>query len=58
MARLAQEWPDIEIDEAYERERDDRMRGLSLDLKRDLAEARQRRETFDELDDSFGAWPG
>ena len=57
-ARLAQEWPEIEIDEAYERERDDRMRGLSLDLKRDLAEARQRRETFDELDDSFGAWPG
>ena len=55
-ARLAQEWPEIEIDEAYERERDDRMRSLTLDLERELATARQRRETLDELDDSFGAW--
>jgi hypothetical protein len=57
-ARLAQEWPEIEIDEAYERERDDRMRNLTLDLMRDLAESRQRREALDELDDSFGAWSG
>ncbi|WP_162529605.1 hypothetical protein [Agromyces humi] len=59
-ARLAQEWPEIEIeiDEAYERERDDRMRSLTLDLERELATARQRRETLDELDDSFGAWSG
>lgn len=56
--RLAREWPQIEIDEAYERERDERMRGLELDLERELADARRRRETLDELDDSFGAWSG
>jgi hypothetical protein len=57
-ARLAQEWPEIEIDEAYERERDDRVRSLTLDLQREVTEARQRREALDELDDSFGAWSG
>lgn len=57
-ARLAREWPEIEVDEAYERERDDRMRGLTLELEREVADARRRRETFDELDDSFGAWSG
>jgi hypothetical protein len=57
-ARLAREWPEIEVDESYERERDDRMRGLTLELEREVTDARRRRETFDELDDSFGAWPG
>jgi hypothetical protein len=56
--RLAREWPYIEVDEAYERERGERMRGLELALEREVAEARRRRETFDELDDSFGAWSG
>ena len=44
-ARLAREWPEIEVDEAYERERDERMRGLELDLEREVADARRRRET-------------
>ena len=54
--RLAREWPEIEIDEAYVRERDDRMREVSLDLERDLREVVRRREERDELDDTFGAW--
>ncbi len=57
-ARLASEWPQIEVDETYERERDGRMRGLALDLGRDLREAARRREERDELDDSFGTWRG
>ncbi len=56
--RLAREWPEIELDEAYERERDSRMRGLELDLAQELAEVRRRREERDELDDAFGAWSG
>ena len=56
--RLAREWPEIEVDESYELEREERMRGLTLDLEREVADARRRRETFDELDDSFGAWSG
>lgn len=54
--RLAREWPEIEVDEAYLRERDERMRALSVDLERDLREVVRRREERDELDDSFGAW--
>ena len=57
-ARLAREWPDIEVDETYERERDERMRDLTLDLERDLRDAVRRREERDELDDSFGGWVG
>jgi hypothetical protein len=56
--RLAREWPEIEVDEAYERERDSRMRGLELDLAQQLADVRRRREERDELDDAFGAWGG
>ena len=56
--RLAREWPEIEVDEAYERERDSRMRGLELDLAQQLADMRRRREERDELDDAFGAWGG
>ncbi len=56
--RLAHEWPEIEVDEAYELERDERMRGLTLELEREVADARRRREALDELDDSFGAWSG
>lgn len=55
-ARLDREWPDIEVDETYLRERDERMRDLSLDLAREVGEARTRREDLDALDDSFGAW--
>jgi hypothetical protein len=57
-ARLDRDWPQIEVDETYERERDERLRNLSLDLDRDLREAVRRREERDELDDAFGAWPG
>jgi len=57
-ARLAREWPEIEVDETYERERDERMRGLILDLERELQAVRRRRADLDELDDSFGAWQG
>ncbi|MDQ0894156.1 hypothetical protein [Agromyces ramosus] len=57
-ARLDRDWPQIEVDETYERERDERLRNLSLDLDRDLREAARRREERDELDDAFGAWPG
>lgn len=57
-ARLDRDWPQIEVDETYERERDDRLRDLSLDLERDLRAAVRRREERDELDDAFGAWPG
>ena len=32
MPRLASEWPEIEVDEIYERERDERMRALAVDL--------------------------
>ena len=56
--RLAREWPEIEVDEAYERERDSRMRGLELDLAQQLADVRRRREERDQLDDAFGAWGG
>jgi cytochrome c556 len=57
-ARLAREWPEIEVDETYERERDGRVRGLELDLQRELEEIRRRREERDELDDAFGGWVG
>jgi hypothetical protein len=57
-ARLDRDWPQIEVDETYERERDERLRNLSLDLDRDLRAAVRRREERDELDDAFGAWPG
>jgi hypothetical protein len=57
-ARLAREWPEIEVDETYERERDERMRGLTLDLERELQAVRRRRADLDELDDSFGVWQG
>ncbi|MFD4421902.1 hypothetical protein ACFWN7_10415 [Agromyces sp. NPDC058484] len=57
-ARLDREWPEIEVDEAYLRERDERMRVLSLDLERDLLEVVRRREERDELDDAFGSWGG
>jgi cytochrome c556 len=55
-ARLAREWPEIEIDEAYVLERDERMRDVAVDLERDLREVVRRREMLDELDDSLGAW--
>jgi hypothetical protein len=55
-ARLARDWPEFEVDEAYLRERDTRMRDVARDLERELREAVRRRETLDELDDSFGAW--
>jgi len=54
--RLAQDWSEFEVDEAYEQERDERMSGLALDLSRDLEQARRRREERDELDDAFGSW--
>ncbi|GAA1518878.1 hypothetical protein GCM10009761_21630 [Agromyces terreus] len=54
--RLARDWPDIEIDEAYIAERDDRMADVAADLMRDLGEVRQRREERDALDDAFGGW--
>ena len=57
-ARLAREWPEIEVDETYLRERDDRMRDLTLDLERELKVVQRRRADLDELDDSFGAWQG
>ena len=57
-ARLAREWPVIEVDETYELEREERMRDLTRDLEREVADARRRREDRDELDDSFGSWPG
>ena len=57
-ARLAREWPEIEVDETYERERDGRVRGLELDLQRELEEIRRKREERDELDDAFGGWVG
>lgn len=56
--RLAREWPEIEVDETYLRERDSRVRGLELDLQRELADVRRRREERDELDDAFGDWIG
>jgi hypothetical protein len=55
-ARLAHEWPEIEVDETYERERGTRMAELARDLRRDVAATRRRREELDELDDSFGHW--
>ena len=57
-ARLAREWPEIEVDETYLRERDSRVRGLTLDLQRELDDVRRRREDRDELDDAFGGWVG
>lgn len=57
-ARLAREWPEIEVDETYLRERDSRVHGLTLDLKRELDDVRRRREERDELDDAFGDWIG
>lgn len=54
--RLAQDWSEFEVDEAYEQERDERMSGLARDLSRDLEQARRRREERDELDDAFGSW--
>lgn len=57
-ARLEREWPEIEVDETYLRERDERMRDLTLDLERDLRATVRRREERDELDDSFGGWVG
>lgn len=57
-ARLAREWPEIEVDETYVRERDSRVRGLTLDLQRELDDVRRRREERDELDDAFGDWIG
>jgi len=54
--RLAQDWSEFEVDEAYEQERDERMSGLALDLSRDLEQARRRREERDELDDALGSW--
>ena len=54
--RLAEDWSEFEVDEAYEQERDERMSGLALDLSRDLEQARRRREERDELDDAFGSW--
>ena len=57
-ARLAREWPEIEVDETYERERDGRVRGLELDLQRELEVIRRKREERDELDDAFGGWAG
>ena len=57
-ARLAREWPEIEVDETYVRERDERMRDLSVELERELQAVRRRRADLDELDDSFGAWQG
>lgn len=57
-ARLAREWPEIEVDETYLQERDSRVRGLTLDLQRELDDARRRREERDELDDAFGDWIG
>ena len=57
-ARLAREWPEIEVDETYVRERDERMRDLGLDLEREVEGVRRRRADLDELDDSFGAWEG
>jgi len=57
-ARLAREWPEIEVDETYERERDGRVRGLELDLQRELEEVRRKREERDEIDDAFGGWAG
>lgn len=55
-AKLARDWPDIEVDETYLRERDQRMQDVTNDLERDLREAARRREMLDQLDDSFGAW--
>jgi hypothetical protein len=57
-ARLAREWPEIEVDETYVRERDERMRDLGVELERELQAVRRRRADLDELDDSFGAWQG
>ena len=57
-ARLAREWPEIEVDETYLQERDSRVRGLTLDLQRELDDVRRRREERDELDDAFGDWIG
>jgi signal transduction protein with GAF and PtsI domain len=56
--RLAREWPEIEVDDTYLRERGSRVRGLELDLQRELQDVRRRREERDELDDSFGGWAG
>lgn len=56
--RLAREWPEIEVDETYLRERSGRVRGLELDLQREMEEVRRRREERDELDDAFGGWAG
>ena len=56
--RLARDWQEFEVDEAYEQERDERMRDVALDLERELAMAARRREERDELDDAFGAWGG
>ncbi|GAA1826108.1 hypothetical protein [Agromyces salentinus] len=54
--RLAREWPDIEVDETYLAEREDRMADVASDLLRDLDGVRQRREERDALDDAFGGW--
>jgi hypothetical protein len=56
--RLARDWQEFEVDEAYEQERDERMRDVALDLERELRTAARRREERDELDDAFGAWGG
>ena len=54
--RLAREWPDIEVDDVYIAEREDRMADVAADLLHDLDLVRQRREERDALDDAFGGW--
>jgi hypothetical protein len=57
-ARLAREWPEIEVDETYLLERDGRMRDVARDVERELRDLVRSREERDELDDSFGEWDG
>lgn len=61
-ARLAREWgsgwPEIEVDETYEAERDDRLRDLLGDLERDLREAQDERGRRAEEADPFRGYVG
>ncbi|HEY1104735.1 hypothetical protein MUN74_08515 [Agromyces endophyticus] len=61
-ARLAREWgsgwPEIEVDETYEVERDDRLRDLLGDLERDLREAESERERREEEANPFRGYVG
>ena len=58
LAREWGEWPQIEVDETYEAERDVRVHDLLLDLDRDLQAAEAERARRAEAADPFRGYVG